>query len=81
MDASKYDILMDIPLQVSVELGRTRKSISEILEFKTGTIIELNKLAGEAIDIVINNKVIGKGEVIVIDESYGVKITEVTSNK
>jgi flagellar motor switch protein FliN/FliY len=68
---------MDIPLEVSVELGSVKKSISEILTFGAGTIIELNKLAGENVDIVINNKVIGKGEVIVIDEAYGVRITEV----
>lgn len=74
---SRYDILMDIPLEVSVELGSVRKSISEILTFGTGTVIELNKLAGEHVDIVINNRIIGKGEVIVVDESYGVRITEV----
>jgi len=76
-DSSRYDVLMDIPLNVSVELGSVRKSISDILAFGNGTIIELNKMAGENVDIVINNKVIGKGEVIVIDESYGVRITEV----
>lgn len=76
-DSSRYDVLMDIPLNVSVELGSVRKSISDILAFGSGTIIELNKMAGENVDIVINNKVIGKGEVIVIDESYGVRITEV----
>lgn len=74
---SRYDILMDIPLEVSVELGSVKKSISEILTFGAGTIIELNKLAGENVDIVINNRIIAKGEVIVIDEAYGVRITEV----
>lgn len=74
---SRYDILMDIPLEVSVELGRVRKSISEILTFGTGTIIELNKMAGENVDILINRKLIGRGEVIVVDEAYGVRITEV----
>ncbi|NLG37276.1 MAG: flagellar motor switch phosphatase FliY [Clostridiales bacterium] len=74
---SRYDILMDIPLEVSVELGSVRKSISEILTFGAGTIIELNKMAGENVDILINKKLIGRGEVIVVDEAYGVRITEV----
>jgi len=76
-----YGILMDIPLEVSVELGRVKKNVSDILSFGKGTIIELDKLAGDTADIVINNKVIGRGEIIVIDDSYGVRITEVLDNK
>lgn len=78
---SGYGILMDIPLQVSVELGRVKRNVSEILAFSKGTIIELDKPAGETAEIVINNKVIGRGEIIVIDESYGIRITEVINNK
>lgn len=71
------DLLMDIPLNVSVELGRTRKSIKEILELNTGSIIELDKLAGEPVDILINNQLIAKGEVVVIDENFGVRVTDI----
>ncbi len=68
---------MDIPLNVSVELGRTRKSIKDILELNTGSIIELDKLAGEPVDILINNQLIAKGEVVVIDENFGVRVTDI----
>lgn len=70
-------LLMDVPLQISVELGRTTKKIREILEFGQGSIIELDKLAGEPVDILVNGKAIAKGEVVVIDESFGVRITDI----
>lgn len=70
-------LIMDVPLQVTVELGRTSKSIQEILEFSPGTIIELNKIAGEPIDVLVNGKYVAKGEVVVIEESFGVRITEI----
>ena len=76
------DLIMDVPLEVTVELGRTKKSISDILDFGPGKIIELNKLAGEPIDVLVNGKYVAKGEVVVIEESFGVRITEiVNSNK
>jgi flagellar motor switch protein FliN/FliY len=71
------DLIMDVPLEVTVELGRTTKSIKEILEFAPGTIVELNKIAGEPIDVLVNGKYVAKGEVVVIEESFGVKITEI----
>ena len=71
------DLIMDVPLEVTVELGRTSKSIQEILDFAPGTIIELNKIAGEPIDVLVNGKYVAKGEVIVIEESFGVRITEI----
>jgi len=71
------DLIMDVPLDVTVELGRTSKSIQEILDFAPGTIIELNKIAGEPIDILVNGKYVAKGEVVVIEESFGVRITEI----
>ncbi len=71
------DLIMDVPLEVTVELGRTTKSISEILEFAPGTIIELNRIAGEPIDVLVNGKFVAKGEVVVIEESFGVRITEI----
>ncbi len=73
-------LIMDVPLQVTVELGRTTKSISDILDFSPGKIIELDKLAGEPIDILVNGKNVAKGEVVVIEESFGVRITEIISN-
>ena len=75
------DLIMDVPLEVTVELGRTKKSISEILDFGPGKIIELNKLAGEPIDILVNGKYVAKGEVVVIEESFGVRITEIINSK
>ena len=71
------DLIKDVPLEVTVELGRTHKSISEILEFSPGTIIELDKIAGEPIDVLVNGKYVAKGEVVVIEESFGVRVTEI----
>ncbi len=71
------DLIKDVPLQVVVELGRTEKQIKDILQFGVGTIIELDKLAGEPVDILVNGKFIAKGEVVVIDESFGVRITDI----
>jgi flagellar motor switch protein FliN len=73
------DMLLDIPLNVKVELGRTTKSIRDILEFTQGSIIELDKLAGEPVDILVNEKLIAKGEVVVIDENFGVRVTDIVS--
>ena len=70
-------LIMDVPLEVTVELGRTSKSIKDILDFAPGTIIELNKIAGEPVDILVNGKYVAKGEVVVIEESFGVRITEI----
>lgn len=71
------NLIMDVPLEVSVELGRTSKSIQDILEFSPGTIIELDKIAGEPIDVLVNGKYVAKGEVVVIEESFGVRVTEI----
>jgi len=68
---------MDVPLEITVELGKTNKMIKEILEFAPGSIIELDKLAGEPVDILVNGKYVAKGEVVVIDESFGVRITDI----
>ena len=73
-------LIMDVPLDVTVELGRTSKSIQDILEFAPGTIIELNKIAGEPIDVLVNGKYVAKGEVVVLEESFGVRITEIINN-
>jgi flagellar motor switch protein FliN/FliY len=77
VSAESISLIKDVPLEVTVELGRTSKSISDILEFAPGTIIELDKIAGEPIDILVNGKFVAKGEVVVIEESFGVRIMEI----
>jgi flagellar motor switch protein FliN/FliY len=77
LEKKNISLIMDVPLQVTVELGRTQKLIKDILEFGPGSIIELDKLAGEPVDILVNGKPIAKGEVVVIDESFGVRITDI----
>ncbi|WP_026021972.1 flagellar motor switch phosphatase FliY [Kurthia massiliensis] len=78
-EARNLNMLMDIPLQVTVELGRTKRSVKDILELVSGSIIELDKLAGEPVDILVNSRLIAKGEVVVIDENFGVRITDILS--
>lgn len=78
-EAHNLNLLMDIPLEVTVELGRTTREVREILEMSGGSIIELDKLAGEPVDILVNNRHIAKGEVVVIDENFGVRITDILS--
>ncbi|NLX02703.1 MAG: flagellar motor switch phosphatase FliY [Syntrophomonadaceae bacterium] len=72
-------LIMDVPLDISVELGKTRKTIKDILELHQGAIIQLDKLAGEPVDMLVNGKLIAKGEVVVIDENYGIRITTIIS--
>jgi len=79
-EARSIDLVYNIPLQVSVELGRAKKEISEILEFSLGTIIVLDKIAGDPVEIVVNGRLIAKGEVVVIDENYGVRITDIVNS-
>lgn len=78
-DETNLNLLLDIPLKVTVELGRTQKVIKDILELSQGSIIELDKLAGEPVDILVNNKLIAKGEVVVIDENFGVRVTDIVN--
>ncbi|WLR52347.1 flagellar motor switch phosphatase FliY [Bacillus tianshenii] len=80
-EANNLNMLLDIPLQVTVELGRTKRSVQEILELSPGSIVELDKLAGEPVDILVNNKLIATGEVVVIEENFGVRVTDIISQK
>ncbi len=80
-ETKNLDMLLDIPLQVTVELGRTKRSVKEILELSSGSIIELDKLAGEPVDILVNNRLVAQGEVVVIDENFGVRVTDIVSQK
>jgi flagellar motor switch protein FliN/FliY len=76
---SNIDLLLDVPLEITVELGRTRMLVKDILELGTGSVIELERLAGESIDVLVNGKLIAKGEVVVIDENFGLRITSIVS--
>jgi len=78
--SSSLDLILDVPLEITVELGRTNKTIKEILEISPGTIVELDKMAGEPVDILVNGKLVAKGEVVVIDENFGVRITEILNS-
>jgi flagellar motor switch protein FliN/FliY len=78
-EAGNISLIMDVFMEMTVELGRTKKLIKEILSMGEGTIIELDKLAGEPVDILVNHKLIAKGEVVVIDENFGVRVTEIVS--
>ncbi|MBQ6776499.1 MAG: flagellar motor switch protein FliN [Synergistaceae bacterium] len=80
-EPSPIDLIADIPVRVTVELGKARKSVSEILALNSGAVIELDKMAGEPVDILVNGKLIAHGEVVVIDENFGVRITDIISGK
>ena len=75
-EARNIDMLMDVNLPVSIELGRTRMAITDILALGPGSVVELNKLAGEPVDVMVNGKAVAKGEVVVIDENFGVRVTQ-----
>ena len=72
-------LLLDIPLQVTVELGRTRMTIDNLLRLSQGSVVELNRVAGEPLDIYVNNKLMARGEAVVVKEKFGVRITDVLS--
>lgn len=76
---SNIDLLLDVKLPVSIELGRTVLAISDILSWAQGTIVELDKLAGEPVSLLVNNKLVAKGEVVVVDEKFGLRITSLAS--
>src|SRR3954447_21524909 len=78
-DGAGIDLLLDVSLEVSVELGRTRMTIGELLALRPGSVIELDKLAGEPADILVNGTRIARGEVVVVDEKFGVRVLEIVS--
>lgn len=78
-DRENMDLIMDVPLRVTVEVGKARKTVKEILELSSGSIIELDKLAGDPVDILVNGKLVAKGEVVVIDDSFGVRVTDIVT--
>jgi flagellar motor switch protein FliN len=76
---AKLDFILDIPLEITVELGRTRMLINDLLRLGQGSVIELDKAAGETLEILANNRLIAKGDVVVVNEKYGIRLTEVIS--
>ena len=79
MSSGNMDFLLDIPLEISVELGRTKMLINELLKLGQGSVVELSKLAGETLEILANQKLVARGEVVVVNEKYGVRLTEIIS--
>jgi flagellar motor switch protein FliN/FliY len=79
--SSNIDLLMDVSLRVSVELGRTRMQLAQILELQHGSVIELDRLAGDPVDIFVNDCMVARGEVVIVDDKFGVRITEMISSR
>ena len=77
--SNSIDLLLDVPLQISVELGKAVMTIKDVLALGPGSVVELNKMAGEPVDIVVNDKLIAKGEVVVVDENFGVRVTDIVT--
>ncbi len=75
------DLILDIPLRVTVELGRTKMVVRDLLNLGQGSVIELNKLAGEPMEILVNDKLVAKGEAVVVNEKFGVRLTDIISPK
>ena len=78
--AQNLDLIMEVPLQVTVEIGRARQKVQDILEFSKGSLVVLDKLAGDQVDLFVNGKCIARGDVVVIDDNFGVRITEIVQN-
>ncbi|MFN8383499.1 MAG: flagellar motor switch protein FliN [Anaerolineales bacterium] len=79
LNESNIDLLMDVSLRVTVELGRTRMKLAQILELQHGSVVELDRLAGDPVDIFVNDRMVAHGEVVVVDDKFGVRITEMVS--
>ena len=78
-DRKKLDFILDIPLQVTVELGRTKLLVKDILQLNQGAVVELTKLAGEPLDIFVNSKLVARGEAVVINDKFGVRLVDIVS--
>ena len=76
---NKLDLILDIPLKVSVELGRTKMLVNDLLQLGQGSVIELNKLAGDPLEVLVNDKLIARGEVVVVNEKFGIRLTDIIS--
>jgi len=80
-NSNNIDLLMDVSLRVTVELGRTRMQLAQILELQHGSVVELDRLAGDPVDVFVNDCMVARGEVVVVDDKFGVRITEMVSSK
>ena len=78
-DFSNLDFILDIPLEISVELGRTKMLLKDLLQLVEGSVVELNKLAGETLEILVNQRLVAKGEVVVVNEKFGIRLTDIIS--
>jgi len=78
-EARNLDLILDIPLRVTVELGRARLVVSELLNLSQGSVIELSKLAGEPLEVLVNDKLVARGEAVVVNEKFGVRLTDIIS--
>ena len=76
---SNLDLIMNVPVEVSVEMGRTKKLVKDILELNKGSLVVLDKLAGEQVDLFVNGQCIAKGDVVVVDDNFGIRITQILS--
>jgi flagellar motor switch protein FliN/FliY len=77
----RLDMLLDVPLEVNVELGRTRMTIQDLLQLGPGSVIELDKVAGEALDILVNGRLVARGEAVVVNDKFGIRITDIVSTQ
>ena len=75
----KLDLILDIPLKVTVELGRTRILVNDLLQLGQGSVVELNKLAGDPLEVLVNDKLVARGEVVVVNEKFGIRLTDIIS--
>ena len=78
-DFSNLDFILDIPLEISVELGRTKMLLKDLLQLVEGSVVELNKLAGETLEILVNQRLVARGEVVVVNEKFGIRLTDIIS--
>jgi flagellar motor switch protein FliN/FliY len=79
-DLANLDVLMNVPMQVTAELGKCKMSVAEVLKLGTGSIVELERLAGGPVDLLVNNKLVARGEVVAVDENFGVRVTELVQH-
>lgn len=79
LDRKNLDFILDIPLQVTVELGRTKLLVKDVLQLNQGAVVELSKLAGEPLDIFVNSKLVARGEAVVVNEKFGVRLVDIVS--
>jgi flagellar motor switch protein FliN/FliY len=76
-EGHSLDLLLDVPLRISVELGRTRLSVRQVLDLQSGAVVELDRMAGDPVDVLVNDQLMARGEVVLVDDRFGIRITEI----